>query len=74
MGEMADYILDNAFSEFICPDCGYEYDWCACGVPLNEAIHDHCEGKEVIRTNSKTGQNFVGCSNFPKCKHSRGIL
>jgi len=28
----------------------------------------------IIRTNKTTNQKFLGCPNFPKCKHSDDIL
>lgn len=38
---------------------------------------DKCEdcdsGKYVVRTNSKTGENFLGCSNFPECKSTKKL-
>jgi hypothetical protein len=27
----------------------------------------------VVRVNKKTRQNFLGCPNFPKCKHSADV-
>ena len=30
----------------------------------------NCSAKMVIRKNSKNGNEFFGCSNFPKCRKS----
>ena len=32
-----------------------------------------CSSEMIIRTNSQTGQQFLGCSKFPECKGSRNI-
>lgn len=29
-----------------------------------------CNGRLVIRTNKSTGQKFIGCENYPKCKYT----
>ena len=34
-----------------------------------DAYH-RCKGKPVLRTNGKTGSKFIGCSMFPKCRHT----
>ena len=46
------------------------------GVKAKEYICPYCGGKLVIRT-AKTGHNagkqFLGCSNYPKCRYTRSI-
>lgn len=32
-----------------------------------------CNGKLVIRVNSKTEEKFLGCSNYPKCKYTQPV-
>lgn len=74
MGEMADYYLDRMFDDMMCIGCGADVDWCRCDGPRPQKLHaEGCEGKEVVRTNSKTNVQFIGCSAFPKCKFSRTL-
>lgn len=76
MGDMAEYSLETAFGEYLCQDCMCE-DFCSCGVPPFVPAKKHettvCGGREVERTNKSTGQKFIGCSAFPKCKWSRSV-
>lgn len=73
MGDMADYYLDQMFNDMMCIGCGADVNWCRCeGIPVK--LHAKgCDGEEVVRTNKKTQAQFIGCSNFPKCKYSRSI-
>lgn len=74
MGEIADMCMEDWWDGRTCPDCGYDEEWCMCGVPLDDPDHPHasnCPGKSVVRTNKKTGQKFVGCSEFPRCCHTQ---
>ena len=32
-----------------------------------------CDGHAIIRTNSKTGDSFYGCTNFPRCKNTQSL-
>ena len=32
-----------------------------------------CGGKLLIRTNSNTGEDFIGCSKYPDCKHTEPL-
>ena len=32
-----------------------------------------CGAAMIIRTNRQSGERFLGCSNFPKCRYSKGI-
>lgn len=34
---------------------------------------DACDGILVVRKNSKNGNLFLGCSNFPDCRHAKGV-
>lgn len=34
----------------------------------------NCDGKLVIRTNKKTKEQFLGCTNYPKCKTAEPLL
>ena len=42
-------------------------------VPLGE-VCPVCYAKTILRTNSKTNAQFVGCENFPECKFSTPYL
>lgn len=42
-------------------------------IDLRQCPRFRCEGREVIRRNASTGQQFVGCSLYPKCKQSRPL-
>lgn len=42
--------------------------------PLKPKKHiKGCKGKEVVRVNKGTGEEFMGCTNYPKCKWSRNL-
>jgi len=30
-----------------------------------------CKGKLIKRTNKRSGINFLGCTNFPKCNYTQ---
>lgn len=32
-----------------------------------------CKGTLVIRTNGKTGEDFLGCDEYPRCRHTEEI-
>lgn len=34
---------------------------------------NHCGSKMVLRQNKQNGEEFYGCSNYPKCKHTAPI-
>jgi len=34
---------------------------------------DGCNGMLIIRQNGKTKQHFLGCENYPKCKHTEPL-
>ena len=38
-----------------------------------EEMCPNCGGKMIKRTNHGSGQAFMGCSNFPKCKVTRAL-
>lgn len=57
MAELYDYLLDEPEPMDVgdlCPDS----EW------------NECNGKMVLRTNRRTGEQFVGCSQYPKCKQT----
>ena len=37
----------------------------------NQCSAPGCSGVERVRVNRTTGEEFYGCSNYPKCKKSR---
>jgi len=41
-------------------------------VPRLKMHVKNCTGHEVQRVNHKTEKKFMGCSNFPDCRWSRG--
>ncbi len=41
--------------------------------PENPAC-SNCGGVMLVRVNKSTGDRFLGCSNFPKCKHTHNGL
>lgn len=61
------YAKDN---KLVCPNCskyiGHPDSWLD-EVKITEAIF------LVVRVNKQTGEKFLGCPNFPKCKHSEEI-
>ena len=66
MGEYADMSFDRDFGQ-----------WLDEGCPSIEVHHIKegdkcsrmgCKGRLVRRTNGRTGQQFLGCSEFPKCR------
>lgn len=32
-----------------------------------------CDGKMVRRKNRETDEHFLGCSNYPRCKHTQPV-
>lgn len=32
-----------------------------------------CDGRLILRTNKRNGEQFWGCTNFPRCKHTQPI-
>jgi ssDNA-binding Zn-finger/Zn-ribbon topoisomerase 1 len=61
MGDMADYYREQA--EVYALEFGDD--------SREEAAWNHrenCPGTAVLRTNSKTREQFWGCSRFPNCK------
>lgn len=79
MGEYADMAIERDFGSYL-DACHYEGDdmdfmdgefttvvRVEAGSPCSKA---GCGGKLVERVNSYTGQRFLGCSNFPKCRNS----
>lgn len=42
-------------------------------MPLIERTCPWCGGALVVRTNSATGKNFVGCSQFPYCHFTQAV-
>lgn len=75
MGDMADMTLENAFSIYHCTECGSDVDYCECDISSSGMLFkphpEDCQGHEVDRRNSKTGVEFIGCSDFPQCKWTR---
>lgn len=63
MGEMADF-YDHIRDE---PDPISPW------APCPEAEWGECNGRMVARMNKRTGELFVGCSNFPRCRQSAPI-
>lgn len=33
-----------------------------------------CGGELVVRENKETGKKFLGCSNFPQCRHTEEYI
>ena len=33
----------------------------------------HCKGTLAIRTNRQTGEDFLGCSEYPECRFTRPL-
>lgn len=33
-------------------------------------VCDECGADMVVHTNRKTGESFLGCSNYPECMHT----
>ena len=71
MGEIADWLLERAMEEHLM-DGGFDYDDCEDEEPSEDIEYTclECGAKGVIKTNSKTGEKFVGCSSFPACRNS----
>lgn len=71
MGDHANDAVDGAFQNTY-----GGHDWHDKEDPYPHRIqrrkeHDpECTGQLVSRVNSNTGQTFLGCSRFPKCKYS----
>ena len=57
MAELYDYLLDEP--ETMTP-----------GDPCPDQEWGKCDGVMVRRTNRKTGEAFVGCNRWPKCRHT----
>lgn len=79
MGEFADDALDRELDDWIREDedeNGNDHPYYVkvpapkVGDKCNKA---DCKGTLVERTNSTTGEKFLGCSAFPKCKRSYAI-
>jgi ssDNA-binding Zn-finger/Zn-ribbon topoisomerase 1 len=78
MGEFADDALDREIDDWVRDDDEYSSDH-----PYYVKVPDPkagdkcnrvgCPGVLVERTNSTTGDKFLGCSMFPKCKRSYSI-
>lgn len=68
MGEMADLFIDNWLDdEEYDPNDGPYYP---IRILPKEGDKCSCGGEYVMRTNRKTGVQFLGCSKFPDCKKS----
>jgi len=42
-------------------------------ITTRKCPQPYCNGRLVIRTNRNTGQKFIGCENYPKCKYTESI-
>jgi ssDNA-binding Zn-finger/Zn-ribbon topoisomerase 1 len=47
-------------------------------LPNNKPVAKYCPEcktltKLIIKTNSHTDEQFLGCPNFPKCRHTQEI-
>jgi len=38
-----------------------------------EIVCPFCGSKLIVKTNSLTGHQFLGCPNYPQCKHTKEI-
>jgi hypothetical protein len=69
VGEYADMEFDRSFHESL--DRGETlFNHGPSMRAGGTCLRPGCGGKLVTRTNSSTGQHFLGCSNFPKCRFS----
>ena len=66
MGEYADMSFDRDFGAW--EDDGYPTTPVYTVRAGDKCSRYGCGGTRVKRVNGKTGQEFLGCSNFPKCK------
>jgi len=68
MGDYADDAFDRELSEWMYEDFPE--------TPVirvkegNACSKVNCDGRYVTRTNKKTGEKFLGCSRFPKCRNT----
>lgn len=40
---------------------------------IREGVCPRCGGELVLRTSKKDGREFIGCSNYPKCKFTKDV-
>jgi hypothetical protein len=62
MGDMADYYNDSSWD----PE-----DWDDDPPPKQHQAG--CQGHKVLRVNKQTGEEFWGCSWFPRCRWSEVV-
>ena len=67
MGDMANMAAEQAFMMELDGDIEYESDPSRIVKPGSQCPRAGCTGHYVQRTNSHTGQKFLGCSEWPKC-------
>ena len=71
MGDHADDAVDRDFNHTYGGHDWFGDDYGDHRIKRGKKEHDpNCTGQLVTRVNSHTGQTFLGCSNFPKCKYS----
>lgn len=57
MAEIYDYLTD-------------EPEGMDVGDPCPDQEWAECDGMMVLRTHGRTGETFVGCSRFPRCRET----
>jgi len=71
MGDMADYLIDQGDDSYWDYGAGWEDDL-RFSLSFRHHVGDSCPkgcgGTLVVRYNRTTGEPFLGCSSFPKCK------
>ena len=80
MGEFADDVYFHALAWEESGEADYNIPYCHSrlycrGLPRSSIgkLCPECEGTLVLRKNYSTEVEFIGCSNFPKCKVSYTI-
>ena len=61
--EIVDWMWDASYDEWY-EEGGYFHPPCHAGDPCPKG----CGGTLVVKCNRTTGEPFLGCSSFPKCK------